>query len=284
MTQGSMVRDLFQTTKPRILLLVLLSTYVGFFLAAKNFSAILLFHTLVGTGLVCASCNSLNQLLERDTDSRMRRTQNRPLPAGRLRPGDVLIFGCALGIAGLAYLFVVINFLTALLGAIALGSYLFVYTPLKKRTPLCTLIGAVPGAAPVLMGWTAGCNALNLEGWILFVIVFLWQLPHFFAIATMYREDYAAAGLPMLPVQDMPCANRQIVLYSLGLLLVSLLPTTLGIAGLWYFCGALILGGFFAGMGICLMMNIGGVTSRAVFFSSIVYLPLLFALLVMDKL
>ncbi len=279
----SKARDLFETTKPRILVLVLLSTFVGFYLASQDISMGLLWHTLLGTALVCASCNSLNQLMEQDTDAKMRRTQNRPLPSGRLRPNDVLIFGCTLGIAGLAYLALAVNFLTAIVGALALGSYLFIYTPLKRRTPLCTLIGAVPGAAPVLMGWTAGRGTLGLDGWILFVILFLWQLPHFFAIGTMYLEDYSAAGMPMLPVCDMPCANRQSALYSIGLLLVSVLPSFNGLAGLVYFYGALILGGIFAFMAIGLAMNKWGVSARMVFLSSIAYLPLLFTLLVMDK-
>lgn len=277
------VADLFETTKPRILLLVILSALVGFLLSAKTFPISLLCHTLLGTALVCASCNSLNQLLERDVDAKMKRTRMRPLPAGRLRPNEVLIFGCSIGIVGMIYLASAVNGRTAILGALALGTYLFVYTPLKKKTPLCTWIGAVPGATPVLMGWTAARPSIDLGGWILFAIVFLWQLPHFFAIASMYREDYAAAGLPMLPVKDMASANRQTVTYSLGLLVVSLLPFTLGQAGIFYFFGALILGLIFSMLGICVLMHKWGVSCRMVFFSSIIYLPVLLTLMVMDK-
>ncbi len=279
----SRARDLIETTKPRILLLVMLSTFVGFFLASDKLSMTLLFHTLLGTAFVCASCNSLNQLIEMDSDAKMRRTQNRPLPAGRLQPGEVLIFGLVLGLDGLLYLAVAVNTLTALVGAIALVSYLFIYTPLKRKTPLCTTVGAIPGAAPVLMGWVAARGSLDLGGWILFVILFLWQLPHFYAIAMMYSEDYAAAGMPMLPAYDMRMANRQITIYSLGLLFVSILPTLMGLAGAVYLCGALILGLCFAAMGLGLALNKWNVTARRVFLASILYLPLLFTLMVMDK-
>ncbi len=276
-------RDLVETTKPRILVLVMLSTFVGFFLAADKFSASLFFHTLLGTAFVCASCNSLNQLLEIGSDAKMRRTQNRPLPAGRLQPGEVLVFGMVLGLDGLLYLSIAVNVLTALVGAVALASYLFIYTPLKRKTPWCTTVGAVPGAAPVLMGWAAARGSLDLGGWILFIIVFLWQLPHFYAIAMMYSEDYAAAGMPMLPAYNMRMANRQITFYSLGLLFVSILPALMGLAGPVYLCGALILGLLFAGMGLGLALNKWGVSARMVFFASIIYLPLLFTLMVMNK-
>ncbi len=278
-----LAQDLFETTKPRILLLVILSTLVGFLLATEARAAGLLFATLIGTALVCASCNSLNQLLEKDMDAKMQRTRKRPLPAGRLTPLQVLIFGCALGTLGLVYLAFAVNLLTALLGALSLGMYLFIYTPLKRKTPLCTLIGAVPGAAPVLMGWTAGSGTIDAGGWILFSIIFLWQLPHFFAIATMYREDYAAADFPMLPVRDMGAANRQIVIYSAGLLLVSLSPTLIGLAGMLYLYAALALGVLFLALGIGSLIPKLGISPRMLFFSSIVYLPVLLTLLVVDK-
>ncbi len=278
-----MMQDLFETTKPRILLLVLLSAVIGFFLAADKFSLLLLAHAIAGTAMVCASCNSLNQWMERDVDAKMRRTLKRPLPAGRLSPGQVLWFGCVLGLAGIAYLALAVNMLTALVGALSLGMYLFVYTPLKRRTPLCTLIGAAPGAAPVLMGWAASGRPLNADAWALFAIVFLWQMPHFYAIATMYREEYAAAGLPMMPVCNISSANRQTVWYSMGLLAVSLLPTVFGLAGMVYFWGALLLGIAFFGMGLCVWRQRLGVSARAHFISSLLYLPLIFALLLVDK-
>ncbi len=278
-----MLQDLFETTKPRILLLVLMSAAIGFVLAAEDFSLMLLLHAIAGTAMVCASCNALNQWMERDVDAKMRRTLKRPLPDGRLSPRQVLGFGCALGMTGIVYLALAVNMLTALVGAVSLGMYLFLYTPLKKRTPLCTLVGAVPGAAPVLMGWAAAGRPLNAEAWALFAIVFLWQMPHFYAIATMYREEYAAAGLPMMPVCNISSANRQTVWYSMGLLAVSLLPTVFGLAGMVYFWGALLLGIAFLGMGVCVWMERLGVSARAHFMSSLFYLPLIFALLLMDK-
>src|SRR5437867_196769 len=192
-----------ELVKARLTFLVLLTTVVGFYIGFRgSLDYLKLLHTLIGTGLVAAGASALNQLLERDYDALMHRTEDRPLPSGRLQPDTVLVFGGLCSAAGLVYLVFAINLLTSLLGAITLCSYLFIYTPLKRVTPLNTAIGAIPGALPPLMGWTAARNELAGEGWALFAIVFFWQIPHFLAIAWLYREEYVKAGFVMLPSLD----------------------------------------------------------------------------------
>jgi protoheme IX farnesyltransferase len=273
--------------KARLTTLVLLTTAVGFYIGwrgAMNF--VLFFNTLAATALVAAGASALNQLLEREYDAKMRRTQNRPLPSGRLQPTTVMIFGGVCSVAGLVYLALTVNLLTSVLGAVTLVSYLFIYTPLKRVTWLNTIVGAVPGALPPLMGWTAARGELSGEGWALFAILFFWQLPHFFAIAWMYRDEYAKAGFKMLSNVD---ANgkrtaEQSISNTLALLAVSLCPFVFKMAGTTYLVGAIILGAGFLFCAIQFSRQLTLSRAKQLFFASIIYLPLLLALMVWDKL
>lgn len=279
--------DLFSLTKPGITLLVIATTAAGAYLASVgSVSPGLLVHVLVGTGLLAAGTNALNQYAERELDARMYRTRGRALPSGRLGAPLALAFAVGISVAGAIYLALAVNLLTATLGALALCSYIFVYTPLKTRTSLCTVVGAVPGAIPPMMGWTAVQGELDVLAWVLFAIVFLWQLPHFLAIAWIYRDDYARAGFPMLPVVDPEGARtgRQIVLYSLALVPVSLLTTFLGLTGAIYFFGALTLSLVFLALGVHMALARSGRYARRLFLASVVYLPALLGLMVVDKL
>src|SRR5882757_6369304 len=273
--------------KARLTTLVLLTTAVGFYIGeqgAMNF--ILMFNTLAATALVAAGASALNQLLEREYDAKMRRTQSRPLPSGRLQPATVAIFGGVCSVAGLIYLALAVNLSTAVIGAATLVSYLFVYTPLKRVTWLNTAIGAIPGALPPLMGWTAARGELSSEGWALFAILFFWQLPHFFAIAWIYKDEYAKAGFKMLPGID-PDGQRtaqQAVSNTLALLAVSLFPFVFKMAGTLYLAGALVLGAGFLWGAIQFSRQLTLARARQLFFASIIYLPLLLALMVWDKL
>ncbi|MEY4916924.1 MAG: protoheme farnesyltransferase [Verrucomicrobiota bacterium] len=273
--------------KARLTMLVLLTTLVGFYLGwrgAMNFA--LMFHALFGTALVASGAAALNQFLEREHDAKMRRTASRPLPSGRLQPTTVAIFGGALTVAGLAYLAVLVNPLTSVIGAVTSISYLFIYTPLKRVTWTNTLIGAIPGALPPLMGWTAARNELGGEGWALFAILAFWQLPHFFAIAWMYRDEYAKAGFVMLPNID-PDGSRtahQSVSNTIALIFVSLLPFVLGVSGKIYLVCALVLGAGFLFCAIQFSRQLSMLRAKQLFFASIIYLPLLLVALVFDKL
>jgi protoheme IX farnesyltransferase len=276
-----------ELVKARLTTLVLLTTLVGFYLGwrgAMNFA--LMINTLAATALVASGASALNQLLERDYDAKMRRTQSRPLPSGRLQPTTVAIFGGACSVAGLVYLALAVNLLTSVIGAVTLVSYLFIYTPLKRLTWLNTAIGAIPGAMPPLMGWTAARGELSGEGWALFAILFFWQLPHFFAIAWMYRDEYAKAGFKMLPGID-PDGTRtahQAVSNTLALLAVSLCPFVFKMAGTTYLVGAIILGAGFLFCAIQFSRQLTLTRAKQLFFASIIYLPLLLALMVWDKL
>ena len=279
----SILSDLF---KARLTLLVLLTTAVGFYLGFQGpVSYLLMFHTLLGTALVAGGASALNQLLERDYDAKMRRTQDRPLPSGRMQPLAVLTIGSASAAVGLVYLAAAVNLTTSALGAASLVSYLFIYTPLKRVTWLNTAVGAVPGALPPLMGWTAARGELTGEGWALFAILAFWQLPHFLAIAWVYRDEYARAGFKMLPVIDPEGhrTGRQAVLHTLGLLPVSLCPFLFKLAGPVYLFGALLLGLAFLGFAIQFSRYLTVPRARQLFFASILYLPLLLGLLVFDK-
>jgi heme o synthase len=272
--------------KARLTTLVLLTTLVGFYLGwrgAMNFA--LMFNTLMATALVAAGASALNQLLEREYDAKMRRTQGRPLPAGRLQPTTVMIFGGVCSVAGLVYLALAVNLLTSVLGAITLVSYLFIYTPLKRVTWLNTAIGAVPGALPPLMGWTAARGELSGEGWALFAILFFWQLPHFFAIAWIYKDEYARAGFKMLPGidEDGRRTAQQAVSNTLALLAVSLFPFVFKMAGTNYLVGAIILGAGFLFYAARFSRQLTLARAKQLFFASIIYLPLLLALMVWDK-
>jgi protoheme IX farnesyltransferase len=273
--------------KPRLTTLVLMTTLVGFHLGYPGpMNYLLMLHTLLGTALVAGGAAALNQLLEREYDAKMRRTAGRPLPSGRLQPRTVLIYGTTLATAGLIYLALAVNLLTGALGAVTMVGYLFVYTPLKRVTWLNTAVGAIPGALPPLMGWTAARGEVTLEGWSLFAILCFWQLPHFLAIAWMYREDYAKAGFVMLPMVDPDGhrTGRQAVSYTLGLLPVSLFPYLLKMAGQVYLFGALALGAVFLVCAVQFSRRLTLAGARRLFLVSILYLPLLLSLLVLDKL
>lgn len=280
----SVFADLF---KARLTALVLLTTFVGFYLGwqgALNF--VLMFHALLGTALVAAGAAALNQLLEREYDAKMRRTASRPLPSGRLQPSTVMLVGGICCAAGLTYLAYFVNSLTSVLGAVTLVSYLFIYTPLKRVSWINTLVGAIPGALPPLMGWTAARNELSGEGWALFAILAFWQIPHFMAIAWMYREEYAKAGFIMLPNVDADGSRtaQQAIANTLALLLASLCPFAFHLTGKIYLAAALVLGLGFLWTAIRFARRMTLARARQLFFASIIYLPLLIAALVGNKL
>jgi heme o synthase len=278
--------DYWTLTKPEVNFLVLVSTLVGFYLAtAGNLNGWLLFHTLMGTLLVASGTGTLNQYLERRTDALMRRTANRPLPAGRMAPAEALWFGIFLSVVGGAELWIVANPLASILALFTLATYLVLYTPLKRRTPLCTLVGAFPGAMPPLIGWAAARNGLGPEAWVLYGILFLWQFPHLLAIAWMYREDYARAGLQMLPRHDHDgrAMVRQIIGCTLALLPVSLIPALTGHAGWFYLVGTSIMGAGFLYYGARLAASRTNVLAKQLLMASIAYLPLVLLLLMFDR-
>lgn len=276
-----------ELTKPGITRLVLLTTTVGFYLASRGAPDLpRLLHTLIGTGLVAAGTNALNQYAERAVDARMRRTGQRPLPSGRLTPAQALRFAVTISLLGLGYLIVTVGLATALIVAFSLASYIFLYTPLKRRTSLATLVGAVPGALPILAGWVAAGGRVGPAAWALCAILFLWQFPHFLALAWLYREDYGRAGLRMLSVLDPDGrrTGRQIVLYTLALLPASLLPSVLGVTGPVYFLGALLLGVLLLLVGAAMARGRTRRQARRLFLASVAYLPALLLLMVLDKL
>jgi protoheme IX farnesyltransferase len=270
--------------------LVVVTTMVGYYMAAPRGIAgggewARLFHTLLGTALTAAGASVLNQYVERGYDALMPRTVNRPLPAGRLAPLEALALGVALSIAGTLYLTILVNPLTAALGAFTLVSYVFLYTPMKRWTSLCTLVGAIPGAVPPMMGWTAVHDNLAVPAWALFGILFFWQMPHFLAIAILFKDDYAAGGFKMLPVVDADgvSTSRQIVLYAAALIPVTLVPTIVGMAGVTYFLLAAVMGLAFFGLSVQCAITGGRGDARRLFFGSIIYLPLLLAAMTLDK-
>ena len=273
--------------KARLTMLVLLTTLVGFYMGwQKPMDYLLMFHALFGTALVASGAASLNQLLEREHDAKMRRTASRPLPSGRLQPVTVMLFGGVCSLAGTVYLALLVNPLTAVLGAISLISYIFIYTPLKRLTWWNTAVGAIPGALPPLMGWAAARNEIGAGGWALFAILAFWQMPHFFAIAWMYKDEYAKAGFKMLPSVD-PDGSRtaqQSVSHTIGLLLVSLYPFVLHLAGKFYLVGAIVLGGYYLWCAIQFGRKLDHASAKKLFFASIIYLPLLLIALVANKL
>lgn len=275
-----------ELVKARLTVLVLLTTAVGFYLgSAPGLNVSLMIHTLAGTALLACGAAALNQLLERDFDGRMRRTKDRPLPSGRMQPETVLLFGGACGVSGLIYLALAANLLTSVIGAVTLVSYLFIYTPLKRITWLNTIVGAVPGGLPPLMGWTAAHGELSMEGWALFAILAFWQIPHFMAIAWLYRDEYANAGFVMLPAVD-PDGTRtgsQAISHAAALLVVSVLPYVLGVAGLLYLVSSLVLGAIFLSCAVVFRRQLSGPSARRLFLASIIYLPLNLTLLVIDK-
>ena len=278
--------DFLILTKPRVVLMVLATTVVGYYLASAGAPDYFrLLHTLVGTALAAAGTLALNQFMEREVDGRMERTRLRPLPDGRLQPLEALLFGAAITGAGLVYLLLAVGWLAALVTAFTTALYLLGYTPLKLRTPLCLLVGAVPGALPPVTGWVAAQGEFGVGAWVLFAILFLWQLPHTLAIARLYQEDYARAGIKLLPVADPngTSTERQIVTGCLALVTVGLLPTLIGLAGQIYFFGALALGLGFLGCGMQQALSRSTPAARRVLFASLVYLPVLLVLLALDK-
>jgi protoheme IX farnesyltransferase len=278
--------DYWTLTKPEVNFLVLVSTLVGFYLASPgDLNGWLLFHTLLGTLLVASGTGTLNQYLERRTDGFMRRTAKRPLPSGRFRHQEALWFGVLLSIGGGLELWIAANPLTSGLALATLATYLVFYTPLKRKTALCTVVGAFPGAMPPLIGWAAVRNSLSGQAWVLYAILFLWQFPHLLAIAWMYREDYARAGLQMLPRSDDEgrATVRQIICFTLALLPVSLIPAFTGNAGLVYLAGAGLLGAGFLWYGVRMAEQRTNLLAKQLLMASIVYLPMLFVLLMVDR-
>ena len=284
--ERSRFADYLTLTKPELTFLSVVTALAGFYMGTGETIALaLLLHTLVGTALVGGGAGALNQYIERDLDGLMRRTENRPLPSGRLGPWEVLIFGSLLSLAGLAQLSLFVNALTGFLAAATLVSYLFLYTPLKRITPLSTLVGGIPGAIPPMMGWAAVRNEIGQEAWILFAILFLWQMPHFFSLAWMYRKDYARAGYKMLTVLD-PKGNRtgrQILFYCGALIPTTMIPVLAGYTGFAYMICALFLGTAFLLSGIHLVKTRSNDSARRVFLVSLLYLPALLLLMVIDR-
>jgi protoheme IX farnesyltransferase len=277
-----------ELTKPRIAAFVLMSAAVGFFYGARlapPWTWALLLHTLLGTALLAGGSAALNQWYEREQDALMRRTQRRPIPSGRVSTRAALAFSLAISVAGFVELSLGVNILAALLGLFTLASYVFVYTPLKRLSPLCTAIGAIPGAMPPLIGYAAASGRLNFEAGILYAILFLWQFPHFYAIAWMYREDYARAGIRMLPVvePDMDSTARRILWFSLALVPMSLAPKFFAMSGNVYLFGALAMGTIVAYAGYLAASRRTVLHARRVLLASVVYLPLLYGLLVLDS-
>ena len=278
--------DYLELTKARLSLLVLMTTAVGFWLGMQTVEQIgLLLPVCIGTALVVGGANALNQWLERGPDALMERTKHRPLPSGRMLPGTALRFGVGMSIGGVAFLAVTVNGLSAVLAAISWASYVLVYTPLKRRTPLCTLVGAIPGALPPMIGWAGACNRLDAEAWALFAILFVWQLPHFLALAVLYRDDYARAGFPMLPLVETGglVTARQTALYGMALVPISLFPTLLGVAGPAYFSGAIVLSLAFFAIAARAAWVRSPRSARQLFRASVLYLPALLWLLAFDR-
>lgn len=280
------MKDYLQLTKPRITWLILMSTGIGFFFGVEEtWGWLVLLHTIIGTGLIASGTAALNQWMERDADARMKRTCKRPLPSGTIHPQNAFWFAVALSALGFVELWFGANPLTAGLGIFTLTSYLFVYTPMKRRTPHSTTVGAIPGAMPPVIGFAAARGELTLEALALFGILFLWQFPHFYAIAWLYREDYGRAGIRMLPVVD-PSGERtarQILITAVLLIPVSLMPAWLGMTGAWYLAGATLLGLTYLWYGFRIGRERTMVSARHVLLTSIAYLPILYALLLADR-
>ena len=286
LAEPGLLTDLMTLTKARLSLLVIITTFVGFCMASDtSLDWLRLFHAVFGTTLAAAAAAVLNQRIETKVDRLMERTRNRPLPAGRMNPTAALVLGIALGVAGTAWLWLTTNALAASLAAATIVIYIAFYTPLKRRTSLCTIVGAVSGAIPPVIGWTAVQPSFGLGAWVLFGILFTWQMPHFLAIAWMYRDEYAQAGFVMLKRDDVSgCATAmQSLVFTLGLTAVTLTPYFIGMSNAIYFTGALLLNGamlFFAARFLLLRTR---PSARALFFTSIIYLPVILGLMVFTK-
>ncbi len=289
------MREYIELTKPRITWLILMSTGIGYFFGLpgsaswwgflKAIPLLSLLHTVLGTGLIASGTAALNQWYEREADRHMRRTAARPLPSGKLSARRALAFGIGLSVAGFAELWLGVNWLAAAIGAFTLASYLFIYTPMKQRTWWSTTVGAIPGAMPPMIGYAAAAGTITRESWVLFAILFLWQFPHFYSIAWMYKEDYARAGIQMLPVVEPDCRStaRQIVIYGIALIPVSLVPSMLGMSGRIYLVGALLLGLWFLYSGVQVAVERSMVRARNVLVTSVLYLPLIYGLMLLDR-
>jgi protoheme IX farnesyltransferase len=284
---GRRLRDYLALTKPRVVAMVLVTTLVGYYLGSPGALALgPLLHALAGTALAAAGTLALNQLMERDVDARMERTRHRPLPDGRLQPAEAFVVGAGLLLAGLGWLALGTYPLTALVTAAIAATYLLVYTPLKPLTSLCSIVGAVPGALPPVAGWAAARGTLGVESGVLFAIMFLWQIPHSLAIARVYRDDYARAGIRVLPVvdQDGVSTGTHAVSNCLALLPVALLPTMIGLTGPLYFLVALVLGIVFLWSAVGLARTGSAAGARRLLVASLVYLPVLLCVMALDKL
>lgn len=282
----SVFADYYELTKPRMNMLVLATTLVGYGMATSTWMDWpRLINTLLGTALCAAGAAALNMWMEVEPDRLMPRTRRRPLPAGRLRAPDVLGYGTALALGGSLYLTATVNLLTATLGALTIALYVFIYTPLKRVTSLNTVIGAIPGAIPPVMGFTATTGKLSLEAAVVFAILFVWQMPHFLAIAILYKDDYAAAGFKMLPVVDTDrrFTNVQILLYGLTLVPISMLPTLMGMTGTVYAICAVTMGVAFLYFGVNCARSKTRKDALYLFLASIIYLPILLAVMMLDK-
>jgi protoheme IX farnesyltransferase len=278
--------DFITLTKPRLNFLVLITTLAAMYIASPDgVAGAILIHALVGTALVAGGAAALNQVWERETDGLMRRTQTRPIPGGRLRVSDGALFGVLLSAVGLIELAWKVNLISTAVAACTLVSYVLIYTPLKKRTSLATLIGAFPGALPPVIGWAAATGTVSLPAFVLFGIVFLWQMPHFLAIAWLYRDDYSRAGIPLLPVlePDGRRTGQQALIYAAALWPVSLLPALVGIAGAPYSIVATVLGFGLIALSALFARDRTARTARQLFLYSITYLPLLWGALVIDR-
>ncbi len=278
--------DFLELVKPRQVLMVLITACVGFYLGSEPILAyIRLIHTLIGTALAAGGTLALNQLMERETDALMQRTRRRPLPEGRIQPLEAFVFGILTTVAGLMVLAGAVNTLSAILTVLIVVIYLFLYTPLKQKTPLCGLVGAITGALPPMIGWAAARGYLGIVAWLLFGILFFWQIPHYLAIAKLYREDFARANIRFLPVieTDGRKTGRQVVSYSLALLVVSLLPTFLGLAGLLYAAVAFSLGVAFLLCGVSLASCRSVAAARRLLFASLIYLPVLLLVMAVNR-
>jgi len=278
--------DFLFLTRPRVVLMVLVTTFVGFSLGSQGaLDWFRLLKTLFGMALAAGGTAALNQYLERDLDRKMARTRLRPLPDGRLKPPEALAFGVAITACGLLALTLLVDPLSGLITAISVVSYLFLYTPLKRKSPLCTLIGAIPGALPPVAGWAATRGELGIEAWVLFAILFLWQIPHSLAIAWLYRNDYAQAGFRLLSVIDPDgrSMGRPIVSHCLALLIVGILPTVIGLTGSVYFVAAFVLGIAFLVCGVGLAVCRSAKAARRLLHASLVYLPVLLLMMVLDN-
>jgi protoheme IX farnesyltransferase len=283
----SRANDFIALAKPRLNLLVVASSLAGYVMAGGETSnAVVILCTLAGTGLVASGASAFNQVIERGPDSLMMRTRLRPVPDGRLQPGESLVFAALASLAGLVLLAAGVNPLSAVVALATLLTYAVIYTPLKQRSSFATVVGAIPGALPPVIGWAAARGSLSQGAWVLFGIVFLWQLPHFLAIAWIYREDYARAGFPMLPViePDGRSTGRQAVLYCAALLPVSLAPSVVGMAGSAYLVAALILTVLFLLLTVRFARTRASRDARRLFFASIIYLPLLWIAMIADRL